>query len=407
MEHSTDHTGRLFIDRDPVLFGVLLQFMRASTCPPQHFIKRNREALLEECKFFSADHVRDRLHGYTSIYDLRLPDRNIKLQEADVRASLELHPGFLMNVFESDTTPLESRDLEVPLLRASRKRATVNCCDYDTFLTRFRALTHGLMDAVSAITGVVFAGGAVTGTLTETPIGDVDIFLTCSLHEAPDVLAKIYNAIQTIDDATKTEKGSKLLITRSKHAVTIFRVHDGKLAALPIQIILTLYESVTLLLASFDLDSSAVAYLPGKGVFCTPRSLRALKHSVNVFDSDMEGALFSYAQQLVLESVVSVLDSRKRTNKYRPGPTYCQRLEKWDARGWRIGIPGFVDQKVSRRVRDGLYYALTKSGLLLHGERPNVLPMHAQAGGNDGRGHHDGMIQRCRVLQGFQCLWAN
>ena len=51
LEHSVDDQGRLFIDRDPQLFAVVLQFMRASTTPPQSLIRANRESLLEECRF--------------------------------------------------------------------------------------------------------------------------------------------------------------------------------------------------------------------------------------------------------------------------------------------------------------------------------------------------------------------
>ena len=53
MEHAVDQAGRLFVDRDPDMFRCLLQFMRASTGPPQNYLKTNKETLLEECRFLA------------------------------------------------------------------------------------------------------------------------------------------------------------------------------------------------------------------------------------------------------------------------------------------------------------------------------------------------------------------
>ena len=50
---ARDHHGRLFIDRDPQLFAVLLQFLRAQTLPAQSYVKVNQQSLLEESSFFS------------------------------------------------------------------------------------------------------------------------------------------------------------------------------------------------------------------------------------------------------------------------------------------------------------------------------------------------------------------
>ena len=65
MEHAVDIEDKLFIDRDPDLFNVLIQWMRASTCPPQSYIKANREALLEECRFFDIDYLAERIRGHS------------------------------------------------------------------------------------------------------------------------------------------------------------------------------------------------------------------------------------------------------------------------------------------------------------------------------------------------------
>ena len=288
MQHSADPRGRLFIDRDPELFNVLLQFPRAQTLPPQSYVKLHRAALLEECRFFQIQHLEDYLCGYTSIYDLRLTDRQIKERESDVRNNISADQKFLVNVFETCSLPREASELEVPLLKPARKRVEVNCNNFATFCSRFRTLTHGLADAIVSTPGLVFAGGSVVGALTNGEVGDVDIFLTCGLEEATAALTRIYDAVRGLETESK-EHPCRLLVTRSRHAVSIFRICDGKLLGLPIQVILSVYKNVEHLLALFDVDCCSCCYVPGKGVYCSPRALRALRYSVNIFDSDRKG----------------------------------------------------------------------------------------------------------------------
>ena len=165
-----DHRGRLFIDRDPELFGVLLQFLRAGTLPSQQYIRAHREALLEECKFFHIAHLEDRIHGHTSIYDLRLQDRLVKEQDAQSRSSLG-DSSVLVNLFATNTSPLDPIDLELPLLKATTSRVAVNC-DYATFFARYHALAEGLVGELAKLPGIAFAGGSVVGALTQSNIGD-------------------------------------------------------------------------------------------------------------------------------------------------------------------------------------------------------------------------------------------
>ena len=276
MQHSADPRGRLFIDRDPELFSVLLQFLRAQTLPPQSYVKLHRAALLEECKFFQIPHLEDYICGHTSIYDLRLPDRQIKEHESDVRINMCEYKSFLVNVFETCTKPREATELEVPLLKPARKRVEVHCNNFATFCARFRTLTHGLAEAIANTSGVVFAGGSVVGALTDGDVGDVDIFLTCELGQATAVLTRIYDAVRGLGSESK-EHPCRLLVTRSRHAVSMFRICDGKPLGLAVQVILSVYKSVGHLLSSFDIDCCAVCYVPGKGVYCSPRALRALR----------------------------------------------------------------------------------------------------------------------------------
>ena len=148
------------------------------------------------------------------------------------------------------------------------------------------------------------------------------------------------------------------------------------MAALPVQVILSVYENVTQLLTGFD-DSCCYVYVPGKGVFATPRGLRALRNGVNIFDSNFEGN------------------------------TYCHRLEKWDDRGYAIGVPGLIAEKISRRFLDASYFSVLsgREAIILRGEKQNISSLQLVVGGGASK-VNEGVTERCRVLHGFERLAA-
>ena len=49
LQHGTDEHGRLFIDRSPELFAIILQFLRNAQRPA---VVADKHALLHECDFF-------------------------------------------------------------------------------------------------------------------------------------------------------------------------------------------------------------------------------------------------------------------------------------------------------------------------------------------------------------------
>ena len=77
----------------------------ASTLPQQTYIKSNKESLLEECRFFGLEDLALRISGHTVSNDLRPPERRLKKQEDELRASSDVHPSekskarFLIDVF--------------------------------------------------------------------------------------------------------------------------------------------------------------------------------------------------------------------------------------------------------------------------------------------------------------------
>ena len=91
--------------------------------------------------------------------------------------------------------------------------------------------------------------------------GDLDIFLV-GTEEPEQRLREVFAAVQKNQaDRTCTRK-SKMLVTRSKNAITIFRVVGPKPmeSAPPVQVITTLYKSPLELLLGFDVDCSMANY---------------------------------------------------------------------------------------------------------------------------------------------------
>ena len=103
---------------------------------------------------------------------------------------------------------------------------------------------------------VVFAGGACTAAVCDCPHGDVDIFFTGGLERAREALEQIYTSVATQQLQRFGPKG-RILVTRSKHAVTLFLVEPECSGPSPIQIVLSCYKSVPDLLKDFDVDRRA------------------------------------------------------------------------------------------------------------------------------------------------------
>jgi len=137
-------------------------------------------------------------------------------------------------------------------------------------------------------------------------------------------------------------------------------------------------------LLGFDVDAACFAYLPHKKkVVGTERGLRSLLFGVNIFDSTFDSA------------------------------TYVRRLQKYDDRGFAIGVPGFDLHRVSRRLLATPHLFLEKYDLLL---RPSLQPellgkdSHASLLTFHGRAREqrhqlDGTtVQLCEIVRGFECL---
>ena len=320
--HATDQDGRLFLDRDGKLFGYLLNFMRSRIRPSNRILSEWKEALIAECEFYGLDWMLSDLQGVISEYDMRLPDRLIRQSEME-NAAATLH-----DVFLTPPVPTPRTVLQVPLLM-DRGPCPLVIGNYACFHERLDTLTGGLLASFKEIPGLVIAGGAVVSALTGGMAGDVDVFFTKS-HEQG--LKQAFAAIQR-GQSERSGPKTRLLVTRSNAAVTVFRATPEPNT--PIQLITNTYTSVHDVLVNFDLDSCCFAWT-GDRVVCTSRGLRAITHGVNLAD-----------------------------NGRFDGAVYCRRLEKYADRGFAIGVPGLDVTRISRQLLAPDYLHLCKYDLLL------------------------------------------
>ena len=130
--------------------------------------------------------------------------------------------------------------------------------------------------------------------MTNGDHGDIDIFLTCEPEGARAILATIYDHVRSLHRQRAGAAQSRLLVTRSKRAVTFFPVSEEEVrGTAAIQVILTVYENVQQLLASFDCDSSCFAYEPASDkVWTTQRGFRALQYGCNIADNARVSSFF-------------------------------------------------------------------------------------------------------------------
>ena len=365
LDHATDENGRLFIDRCGQYFGHLIQFMRTGLVPNWSYVTRAKQELLDECDYFGLEHMGHRIRGETSPYELRPEDRQIKEQERTAT--------ILIDVFATDRSALDPMDLQLPLLPTKFKRALV-IGTYEDFVCRLDALCGGLVRELEDVHGLAFAGGRVVAALTDGECGDIDIFLVCPKDEGMRLLKIVFAAAQRIHQR-RNGADAKLLVTRSKHAVTIF---SHPISLPPVQIILNVYQSTSSLLNDFDVDCCCCAHVPAeKRVVCTPRGLRALRYGVNIADSDFDGL------------------------------GYHRRLTKYDCRGFLIAVPGFEPKRLSHEITEGNYVMLEPCDLLLKTEPTTIddLTLTLRTPGDSiERCLKPSAAQKCVSIRGFQRL---
>ena len=337
MSFATHEDGRIFIDRSGKMFEHVLQFLRCCTRPPQSVLDACGEELLLESEFYGIDWLGQHIRGEISPFDLLVNDRELMRQEEQARIDpKEFERKLLLDVFSVDMAHRPRHGLQLPILFDGAVRPTLSGT-FSDFYKRLNAWSGNLIEELRGVPGLVFAGGATLSALVDGTAGDLDIFLI-GTEEPEQRLRAIFAAVQKNQAARTGTRKSKMLVTRSKNAITIFRVLGGKPmeSAPPVQVITSLYRSSLELLIGFDVDCCCFAFLAdAQRVVCTPRGQRALQHGMNIADTG------------------------------RCGPSYCRRLEKYARRGFAIAVPGFLPARVSKHLRTSGYVLLRKYDLLL------------------------------------------
>lgn len=231
---ETDEKGHLFVDRDPALFEILLQSVRAASRPPQRAIDARKQDLLEECAFYCIDTwVAESILGKISGFFMRHQDRAIR------SAEMTNETGPLLDPFETTYDERSATELGPTLLQPENDedRPRIECKNAAALKDRLNALTNGLVDKLSGVAGIVIAGGAVVDALT-CGLGrctDVDVFLRCDPPEGMSKLRSVYEACREI--ARSMNHGGclkNLLVTRTTCSVTFLISCDR--ACPPVQV---------------------------------------------------------------------------------------------------------------------------------------------------------------------------
>ena len=325
-----DEDGRIFIDRDPELFAVVLQAVRVNRRPARNVIERLGLDLRNEADYFCLDWLADTLRGKLSPTDLPPVVARVRAEEECTRADLDKGVDQIDNILVDLHQCALGADPKIhwggPLLFEKREMQPLSLPTYVDFMARLDTFSGGLVENLRKIPGVVVAGGSVLGALLNGVANDLDIFIIDHMM-AKRALREIFEMIQR-SQATLHGTLSRLIVMRTKNAITFYRT--GHPTQVPVQVIVCSYSSTTDLLVRFDVDCCAVAWEPqNERVVATPRGLRALRTRVNVADSAFESR------------------------------NYIRRLEKYaDQRGFSLFVPGLdmsmVRQDISQA--DYIYY---------------------------------------------------
>jgi len=230
--YGVDDEGYIFIDRDGSMFEIIIQWLRNKQRPDEQVLKTNRTTLLQECDFYGLDDLSDVICGRTCSLDLRCCDRKIRDNEECAKKDPNSYAHMLIDVHNIAIEQMSRETLEIPLLFADVPRSNVKD-GFNEFYERLNKFSGNMLTDLGHIPGLIFAGGSVLGALTESVSGDVDIFLKLKVEEAENTLIQIYEAIRINQQRTSKKR---LLVTRSKHAVTFYRAGPNNSLLPPVQV---------------------------------------------------------------------------------------------------------------------------------------------------------------------------
>jgi len=215
------------------LFAVVLQYLRTRQRPAEAILAKHGAALLDECEYFGLDALAQKIRGETCPLDLRPDDRRLREKEFAARSGGDLARDMLIDVHAVENSPLHREGLELPLLMTSEPPPLAQG-SFEDFRRRLDAFSGDLLSDLADIGGLVIGGGAVIGALTQCPAGDIDIFINAPAEEAMVKMEKIFGALQ--QNQKRYAQKRRLMVTRSKNAVSFYRVSGKSVALPPVQV---------------------------------------------------------------------------------------------------------------------------------------------------------------------------
>ena len=342
---DVDGKGHMFIDRSPDMFAIILQCVRTSTRPSREVLDRCRHELQDEVDFYCIDWLGEAIRNQPSDRQLNADATSLRIFERMGRHYFETGLGerpsekMLRDLHAEDMSPIAPAVLALPLLFQCRARENKVLKPLGEFRSYFDDWSGGLLPALENIgPGICIAGGSVLGALCGHSAGDIDIFIT-DPPRAEELCQQVFRAVQQ-NQSARHGTTSKLLVTRSVNAVTVYRMGGSggppKRKFPPVQIITSVFHGVLDLLLGFDVDCCAVAYeLHAQRAVATERAVRAIRHRTNIADP-----LFHTAG-------------------------YMRRLEKYAKRGFAVAVPDLDTRFVHGSVLRGSYVFVEDMDLLL------------------------------------------
>lgn len=346
-----DKDGRLFIDRAPTHFGLILEYLRGML-KPEALTKAQRSALTDEATYFGLDSLLTELHVSSSGYNpllLSADDQQMRADAQRVRQSLaDREPGAaadadgrLIDVYASVDSFAYTGEPSSPglplLFDQTSARSAVRVGRRPSgggivgFRERLHALAGPLLEGLD-MANLVVAGGIVLRALTmATPedrpregSSDVDLFVVADTEEqAQAAFRRTYHHLLDNMHRMPVEQEvnrTSLLVVRTKVAVTFFAGWPQR----NLQLVLRRHACAADVIFNFDVDACQFAY-DGDRVLATPSARRALVTGINL--ADPERASFSYET----------------------------RLAKYAERGFAVAVPGLEMRKVQHKFIQGCY----------------------------------------------------
>jgi len=362
-----DASNRIFIDRPPEPFRVILSYLRGGT-GYKNAVGQEKEELISEAEFYGltdlADKLRRDYRGYdpsvlsSADQDMRRAAQEIREQFAAEEHSARIEAAAkaeasLIDIFDDagnlkqDCTPPEEYPNSFPSSPDAtllfQKQATYARNNYPVdpppTLTEFRSRLvniAGPMFEEFPLDNVVIAGGAVMRALTgrfgdtgrEGEFGDTDLFLVAnSEQEAREIYDRILGYFG--DPSVRQRAGFRhhqLLVARSAFAVTIVAGCPPR----PVQIILARHCCAAEIIYNYDVDSCQF-YYDGARVRATPSGHRAWMTGVNVADPE------------------------------RRSGNYEKRLAKHASRGFLVAVPGLDLERVQKKYFRDNFFAIIEN----------------------------------------------